>query len=48
MDMNVANGKFSMAKDHISIEVDAIDLDQSQSRCKIEEKYRVANFRVDK
>ena len=47
MDMNVANGKFSIAKDHISIEVDAIDLDQRKSKCKIEEKYRVANFNVE-
>merc|ERR1712223_83401 len=36
-----------MAKDHISIEVDAIDLDQRKSKCKIEEKYRVANFNVE-
>ena len=46
--MDKATGGFSMVKDHISIELDAIDLDQSQSRCKIEEKYRIANFKVEK
>ena len=44
--MDKDTGGFSMVKDHISIELDAVDLDQS--RCKIEEKYRIANFKVEK
>ena len=43
-----STGGFTMVKDHISIELDAVDLDQSQSRCKIDEKYRIAKFKVDK
>ena len=46
--MDNGNGGFSKAKDHISIEVDAIDLDQSQSKCKIDERYRIAKFNVEK
>ena len=45
--MNMENGGFTMEKEDISIDVDAIDLDQSQSKCKIEEKYRIAHFKVE-
>ena len=37
-----------MVKDHTSIQVDPIDLDQRQRKCKIDEKYRIANFNVEK
>ena len=42
------NGGFTMVKDHTSIQVDAIDLDQRKRKCKIDEKYRIANFNVEK
>ena len=45
--MEKENGGFTMEKDDISIVVDAIDLDQSQGKCKIEEKYRIAQFKVE-
>ena len=46
--MDKVTGVLSMVKDDISIELDTVGLDESQTRCKIEEKYRIANFKVEK
>ena len=46
--IDMDNGGFTMVKDHTSIQVDAIDVDQRQRKCKIEERYRIANFDVEK